>query len=185
MYSLVLALALPIQAQDLDSMLSRGEVVLVESDAQGRVHTVTAMCTVPAPPPEVWALLTGWTQYASWMPKVGEAEVMAAREGEVDVRWELDVPGPDVKYTATFALDPSTWSIQAHQIDGDLAGSTWSWRLEPVPGGTRVTRVSRSTAVADVGIVQQLDDEWHTIELGIYAATPVVELRGVQQALSR
>ena len=69
------------------------------------------------------------------------------------------------------------------QVSGALEGSHWEWRLVPEAGGTRVYRESYSTAVAGNWMLSQFDDSSHTLEIGLNAAAPIVELQALTTAL--
>ena len=99
---------------------------------------------LPAPPSRVWELLTDVERMAGLGPEHAEASWaddrrrVGARFTGVNERWgrRWEVP------CTVVASDPPTafaWEV------GDPASptATWSYRLEPVGGGTRVTQTMR------------------------------------------
>lgn len=174
------------RAEDLPSLLARGPVALVETKADGRVSKVTAIAKVAATPDAVWAKLTAFQDYTAWMPQVVKSDVLSQSDGPpktVVVDWSIAAPGPNIAFTATYTLDEAAHTIDGAWQSGALKGSAWSWRLVADGSGTMVYRESYSAAVADNWLLTQFDDSAHTLELGLNAATPIVEVQALEKAL--
>jgi len=182
MLALALALSVPAHADRLDDLLARGEVVLVEADPDGAVRGVTAVTYVAAPPDAVWARLTDFGAYPTWMPGALQAESRPAGDGAVDVDWVLKVPGPNVKYTGHNDLDRAGWTITQEAISKNLRGSRWVWRLEPAGEGTVVYREAFATQITDNWLLNQLDDYKGMLDIGINVASPVIEVQALARA---
>lgn len=177
---LLVALA---SAASLDGLLARGELSLLETWPDGRLKMATAIGLAPAPVDVVWARLTNWGDYENWMPQVADS-TLASLDGNVAlVDWTLSVVGPNINFRARYTMDATRHVITGEQVSGALSGSTWTWTLEPAPGGTLVQRAVRSNVVETNWIVKQVEDEHHTLDYGINVATGIVELRGLMKAL--
>jgi hypothetical protein len=167
---------------DLPGLLARGPVVLVESNSAGRVTSVTAIDQMVAAPDVVWAKLTNFADYTTWMPQVAQSDVESTTGDTVVVDWSIATPGPNVSFVGSYQLDATARTITGKWVSGALEGSHWEWKLVPDGSGTRVYRTTYSSAVSDNWLLRQFDDPSHTLELGLNAATPVVELMALDKA---
>lgn len=172
------------QAESLDAMLQRGEVTLIETHPDGALKQATAIGLVAAPVEAVWEKLTNFADYPQWMPKVEGVRVTAKSATVFEVAWSLGIAGPNVNYTGRYTLDKASWTIRGTWVAGELEGSRWDWRLEPVSGGTVVYRVVYSNVVGSNWLIEQVVDEDHTLEYGINSATGVIEIQGLKRALA-
>jgi ribosome-associated toxin RatA of RatAB toxin-antitoxin module len=177
--------AAPAGAEELASLLARGPVALVETRADGHVDRVTALAHIDAPPDRVWSTIVDFGSYVAWMPQVEGSTVTSQTDHTTVVDWSIATPGPNVTFTASYALDPVNRTVAGTWVAGALEGSHWDWQLVPDGSGTLVYRTCFSSAVSDNWLLKQFDDSAHTLELGLNAATPIVELKALQQALER
>lgn len=181
---LMLALfARPALADRLDDLLADGPLVQVRDDGKGGVAEVTALIDVHAPVEAVWARVTDFAAYPSWMPGVLETTVRAPSSTSLEVDWILKVPGPNVHYTGTYELDRVRWTVRGRAIGKNLAGSWWTWTLESVsPTLTRIHRTALNTAIQDNWLLNSLGDHKAILELGINTASPIIEVQSVRKA---
>lgn len=184
---LLLFLALPSSAlgAELDDMLARGEVSLVESGPDGKLEQVTTLSRIHAPASEVWAKLVDFDDYRNWMPQVAKSKVVERADATITVDWGIKVPGPNATFRATYDLDEAAHKVTATGVSGAVKGGTWEWLLTDEGETTLVTRTTYASAVIDNWIVRQFDDEAHTLELGLNAASPIIEVRGLKAAVER
>jgi hypothetical protein len=174
----LLALAGP-----LDTMLSRGEVTLVEDNGRGGVEKVTALADIAAPPDRVRAKLVDFDAYPGWMHGSLKAQSTAVGPGIVDVEFLVKAPGPNVRYTARITMDEATRTITAVATGRNLQGSKWIWHLEPLPGGgTRVYREAKAGGIEDNWALDMLGEHKEVILLGVNLASPVIEVRSLEKA---
>lgn len=170
-------------SNDLDTLLRRGDLTLIETQADGRLRQATAIGLLDAPVERVWELLVDFAAYPRWMPKVASAEVRPVSQGVVEVDWAVSIAGPDVRYRSRHELDREAWVIRGEQVSGELAGSRWDWRLEPRGAQTVLYREVYSNVVGSNWLIRQVEDETHTLEYGINAASGIIELQSVRRAL--
>lgn len=168
---------------DLASLLAQGEVNLLETWPDGRLKQVTTIAFMPVPPEKIWGILVDFEHYEEWMPQVEVATESGRTETMVVVDWRIAVVGPDVQLQTRYTMDAATWTIQGNWESGALPGSTWSWRLVPVAGGTRVYRSLRTYAVDSNWVLKQVEDENHTLDYGLNSAVGVIEVRGLRRKL--
>lgn len=180
---MLIALFASVWAGDLDAMLARGEVTLLETHADGRLRQVTAIALVRRPIAEVWARLIDFDTYERWMPGCADATVVSTEGGEVVVDWTVSVLGPDVRFREAMKLDAERHVVDGRWVSGALPGSRWAWRLEARGADTIVRREVHTTVVDSSWLVRQAEDDHHTLEYGINVASGVVELRGLKVAM--
>lgn len=170
------------RAGDLDALLDRGPVALVETGADGAFQRVVVYGDTVAAPEAVWACLTAFETYTEWMPNVARVKETRREEGLVEHDWVLAVPGPNVRFSTRFLLDPPSRTIRGSATSKNLSGSSWTWRLEALPdGGTRIVRTSLSTGITDNWLLEMLGDHKDLLDLGINLASPVVEVEAVRE----
>lgn len=183
MFTLLLALTL---GGELDALLARGEVTLIESKADGHLHQVTNISDIDAPVEVVWAKLADFAAWPGWTPQIEETIVTPISATVFDVEWAIAVVGPAVRFKGRYTLNKPAWTITGVWVEGSLEGSRWTWRLEPRgPSQTRLYRTSFTNAVADNWVLRQVDDENHTLEYGINAASGLVEVKALKVAVER
>lgn len=171
-----LALALLAQTQDpLMPLLSRGPLVLVEQSKDGKFGMATGIVEVNAPPQVVWESLLKMDEWKSFMPKVESSEISNRDDakGEFDVRFVVQVPGPDSDYTIRFTRNDKDMTLTGKWAAGDLKGSKWFWRVQPAPNGK--TLLSQTLQVKNFSaILQNVEDDQQTITLGVNVGSTVV-----------
>jgi hypothetical protein len=93
---------------------------------------------LPTTPGEAWAVLTDWERQADWMLDADRVEVVSTERQGVGVRLAVR--------TRVFGLPAFVEPIEVVGWDppaelrirhGGAVRGEGSWRLEPVPGGTR------------------------------------------------
>lgn len=171
-------LAAPFPAT-LDALLARGPAVSVESDGEGRFEAAVAYVDVEAGVDRVFRVLTDFGSYREFVPRVVGSEAAPA-EGGVRVRWEIDSPGMNTRYTVQYTLDLRAHAVDGRQVDGDLRGSRWRWELaELAPGRTRVRYLSKARNFSRV--LDALEDEQQTVTAGLNVAAAVTLLRALKR----
>lgn len=100
-----------------------------------RDHVATVEARLDASPEEVWAALTDVDAYPAWRRGVERVERLAAGD-ELPAWREV---GSSTMRLGVEARDPGRrWVVRI--LDEDLPfGGTWTYRLEPEGGGTRIT----------------------------------------------
>ena len=175
---LVALLAAP-GVETLAALLARGPVVSVEADAQGRFERAVAYVDVDAPLEAVWASVADFASYRQFVPRVVRSEFRVAIDGP-EVRWEIDSPGINTRYTVRYVFDAAAHAIEGKQVAGDLAGSRWRWELaELAPGRTRIRYASQARNFSRV--LSALEDEAQTVTAGLNVGAAVTLLRALKK----
>lgn len=168
MLTLVAVLSMVQAADPLGPLLERGPMVLIERNANGKFVQATGVVAISAPPEKVWETLVDMGSYKAFVPKV-ETSVILGREeskGQFDVRFVLEVPGPDTDYTIRYVQDPKAMTLEGKWLAGDLKDSRWFWKVEPGPNGK--TLLHHTTQVKNFSaILQNVEDDQQTITVGV------------------
>ena len=100
------------------------------------VHTEIV---IPAPPNEVWAVLTDTARYHEWNPVMVKADG-THREGET-VTYQIREPNGE-QYPIEASVERVVDKQKLNQCGGAPVILTFDhyWELEEVPGGTRVVQ---------------------------------------------
>ncbi len=170
--------AAPARAQDLMALLKKGPLVLVQNDAHGKFDRATAIIDVKAPPDAVWDVVTNFSNYRYFMPKVVKSEVHVDGPNQEDVAYEIDVPISNESYVFHYVLDPQKRTAHGQWLKGDIEGSFCDWRIVPVQGGTLIyyTTASRNYS----SLAQKLEDSQQTITVGINVAAALATVRAIK-----
>jgi ribosome-associated toxin RatA of RatAB toxin-antitoxin module len=166
-------------AETLETLLARGPVVSVEADGTGRFEAALAYVEIAAPIEKVWAVVTDYAAYKEFVPRVVDSDAAPA-EGGVRVRWEIDSPGMNTKYTVQYTLDARAHVVDGRQTGGDLRGSRWHWELaEVAPGRTRIRYLSQARNFSRV--LDALEDEAQTMTAGLNVGAAITLLRALKK----
>jgi ribosome-associated toxin RatA of RatAB toxin-antitoxin module len=178
-----LLLSAPAFADDLGNMLSKGPLVRVETDNNGKLKQATAIIDVNASAETVWKVLNDFESYRFFMPRIEKLEV--TREGNdslLDIK--LNTPLVATRYTNRMSPDPATMTIKVRQVKGDLDGSTYNWKVVSLGDGR--SRIFYSGLVKNYSsIAERFEDDQQTLSIGInvvslIAATKAVKARAEQ-----
>ena len=166
-------------AETLETLLARGPVVSVEADGEGKFHAAVAYVDVETPLERVWSVLTDFASYHEFVPRVAGSDTVAM-DGGLRVKWEIDSPGMNTKYTVQYTLDVRAHAVDGRQVAGDLRGSRWRWELAVVgPNRTRIRFVSKVQSFSRV--LDALEDEAQTITAGLNVGGAVTLLRALKR----
>lgn len=178
MFSLLTLLVLA-QTDSMIPLLQKGQLVLVEQGKDGKFASATGMVLVDAPPEKVWQTLIKMEDFKDFMPKVTTSEVLRREKNEMDVRFVIDVPGPDTDYTIRYTKDDASRTLTGTWKDGDLKGSKWFWKVEATADGK--TMVSQQVAVKNFSsILSSVEDETQTMTVGVNVSSALAAAKGLK-----
>lgn len=110
-------------------------VVLVIGMSIEERHTVTRTATLPHPPAEVWAVIRDFGRAAEWQPGV---ESMERMEGESSETWRMG--GSFGEMPIRVEDEVAGYELVTRIVDDGMPfGGTWTYQLEPVEEGARLT----------------------------------------------
>lgn len=130
-----------VQAQHISdaqlALLKTGKIV--REPIPGDPEAKRAYYLIELSPERVWAVLTDFERWPSFMPLIDETTVTRKDVGRWWVRQDYQVLWRDLQHTAIYDLDPDrgrlAWSLdrEAHH---DIHGSEGDWQLIPIEAGT-------------------------------------------------
>jgi hypothetical protein len=111
-------------------------VVIAVGYSIPRAHSVSRTTALPLPPDAVYAILIDVDRYPSWRPAVKSLQRQPDREGRP--AWTEEVSGMKIPLYFERMERPSL--LMSRIADPSLPfGGTWTYRLEPAPGGSTLT----------------------------------------------
>ena len=120
------------------------------------VSSVTVSGFVPAPPEEVFALISDTRNDPEWCPNVDEAELVNGTDVEVGATFRfhqhLDRGGKRIEFDATVEVvsleeDAIEWNVEDRFQTRNI-----SIAVKPEKGGTRITQTTRASFVKNPGL---------------------------------
>lgn len=170
-------------AQELMALLRKGPVVLVENDSKGKFDQATAVIFVEHSPERVWATVSDVAAYKEFLPRTVRSDVKPLTDTQLDVTFEVEVPGSNTVYTFRYDLDPTAYSAKGRWVKGDIKGSECEWKLVPHRGGTLVyyTAASRNYS----SFAQSLEDDQQTVTIGVNVSAALATVRAVKARIEK
>jgi ribosome-associated toxin RatA of RatAB toxin-antitoxin module len=124
-------------------------------------------------------VLTDFARYKEFVPRVVGSDAVPV-DGGLRVKWEIDSPGMNTKYTVQYTLDARAHAVDGKQVGGDLRGSRWRWELaEVAPGRTRLRFVSKAHNFSR--LLDALEDEAQTVTAGLNVGGAITLLRALKK----
>jgi ribosome-associated toxin RatA of RatAB toxin-antitoxin module len=180
MLTVTLALLLSQASSDtLTPLLMRGPVALVEQTKDGKFQQATAIVLVNATPDQVYVALLDHSKFKNFMPKVLTSEVVKSNAKGFDVRFVIDVPGPDTDYTIRYVRDDAKHVLTGTWLSGDLKDSKWEWKIEPTADGKSL--LSHALKVKNFSsVLTSLEDERQTMTVGVNVSSAIAATTAVK-----
>ena len=111
-------------------------LVIVIGYSLPKGHSVSRTATVALPPDALYALLIDVDRYQSWRPDVKALQRHPDRDGKP--AWTEEMSGMKIPLRFERMEPPSV--LVSRIADPSLPfGGTWTYRIEPAPGGAAVT----------------------------------------------
>jgi len=167
------------QVPALASLLAEGDLVVLESDPQGRLQQIDVLARVEAPAAAVMEILSRPEDFPKLVPSMIRGEILR-QEGTVkDVGWELEIPFKNPEGVNRFH-DERPNQVRYYPTSGTVPWAAWRWQAVPL-GPSACIVVHQTTAdVREVSwVVAQFLDAWPTFEHGAVASTAIVFVRAV------
>jgi ribosome-associated toxin RatA of RatAB toxin-antitoxin module len=169
----------PARAQDLMALLVDGPVIVVKKDARGKFEQATAVIDVKAPPAKVWDVVTNFSAYRYFMPKVEKSEQSSAAPNQLDVAYEIDVPLSNAKYVIHYDLDPVKLTATGHWVKGDLEGTHSLWRIVPYKDETLI--YFTTSTLHFNALAQRFEDSQQTITIGVNVVAALTTVSAIKK----
>jgi len=136
--------------------LRDGEILLDDGSAEAIVgsgsRTTFAAAWIEQPPRQVWAVLTDFERWPSFVPLVTETEITRRDGARAWVHQKYRVVFRNMSHTTVYDLAPRfgrlTWRLDA-DVPHDIASSEGNWQLVPMEDGR--STLLRYRAAMDAG----------------------------------
>ncbi len=92
---------------------------------------------VDATPADLYSVITGYADYAEFLPEIESATVLFRDDDTARVRFVLNFV-KRIAYTLALVEEPPL-AVRWTLVEGDLRVNTGSWSLEPMGTGVRAT----------------------------------------------
>lgn len=179
MLTVVLALVVSQAGDSLTPLLARGPLALVEQTKDGKFSQATAIVLVSAPIEKVYETVLDHARFKDFMPKVLTSEIEKSTSKSFDIRFVIDVPGPDTDYTIRYVRDDAKRTLKGTWVKGDLKDSKWEWRLEATADGK--TLLYHQLAVKNFSsVLTSLEDEQQTMTVGVNISSAIAATQAVK-----
>jgi len=167
---------------DMLPLLERGPLALVEQTKDGKFQQATAIVLVNAPPDRVYLALLDHGKFKEYVPKVLTSDVDKSNAKSFEVRFVIDVPGPDTDYTIKYVRDDAKRVLKGTWAKGDLKDSKWEWRVEPGPDGK--TLLYHQLQVKNFSsVLTSLEDDRQTMTVGVNVGSAIAATTAVKAHL--
>lgn len=173
--------AMKLNAVDLAGLLAEGPVLTVKQSPQGKFMYTSALMQVNAPPEVVWDVILDLDHYKDFMPRVVFSHIQTKSDDgrELTVKFELNVPLVNQRYTLKYSADLEKKVINITHISGDLSGSWWRWKLMPQAKGTLVYYIGATKNYS--AFLQKFEDEQQTVTVGVNVSSVMTVTRTIKQ----
>jgi hypothetical protein len=169
-------------AQNLAEILADGPISQVRYDSRGKFKQAVGITFIKAEPDKVWEVMTNFDRYVEFMPQLVDLKVEKKEGNSVEVFQEVEIPGPNAKYTLRMDLDKATYSMRATYIRGSLKGGSWSYQIKAFNGGSLLYYYCYSMLP---GYVTAIEDESQTMTIGVNVATSVAVVNAFKECVEK
>lgn len=180
MLTVTLAILVSQAPDSLTPYLQRGPMALVEQTKDGKFQQATAIVLVNAAPDRVYEALLDHSKFKNFMPKVLESEIEKSNAKSFDVRFVIDVPGPDTDYTIRYVRDDAKRTLKGTWAKGDLKDSKWEWRVEPTGDGSKALLFHQLQVKNFSSVLTSLEDERQTMTVGVNVSSAIAATTAVK-----
>jgi len=159
--------------------LARGDLLVLESGADGALRQVSLISRVEAAAPTVLEVLAHPEEFPSYIPSMVRCDVTSRQGHESLVAWELEIPFKNPSGVNRY-LDERPRTIRHYPLSGSIPAG--AWRFDAFPIGDQASLLVLTTYAATREIswaVSKFLDAWPTFEHGAVAATAIVLFKAV------
>jgi hypothetical protein len=140
--------------------------------ATPRAHTVSRRMVVRAPLDLVWHTVRDVASYSAWRPELRES---VASMGDDGPEWRESTGRRSLRFGVTVDEPPHRFGSRILDDDLPFTGE-WSWALEPVNDGTRVTITERGEIGNPIFRFLATHMRGHTATIDAYLAALAVRV---------
>ena len=173
-----------IDPNGLKPYLDRGDLALVESDADETTRQLVLLSRIAVPPARVWEAVMNVERYPKFMKTVAKAKVMQRHRGQMVFEWSLDLPVLTLSgVRAMRGKRPHVVEIRG--VRGHFHEARERWELFPINGGkSTLVALYRIVDVKDGGLILKAAVELEpTMDQGLNLAAGFVFINDLRNHL--
>ena len=163
-------------------LLARGELALVESNAEGKASQIVIFSAINAPAEKIYDAITDVENHPKFMKAVVRNKIIKKQGDMFAYEWELDVPVFNLKgVRAMRGKRPEL--IEVRGMSGNFKESRERWELYPLDDGKRtLAAFYRALDVESAGVLlKTMISMEPSMEHGVSLAAGFVHLRDVRR----
>ena len=172
-----------IPVETIARLCARGQVALIESNADGSSRQVVLFGLMPHPPERIFDVLMNVESYPKFLNTIDEIRIVGRRKGLLAYSWTLDLPLFGLKGTRLQrGLRPHR--VESRGRTGHLRGTRERWEFYPVPGGTLVAFYRALDVETGGFLLRTLAELEPSTEAGANLSSGFIHLRGLEHHLA-
>lgn len=165
-------------------LLNRGELALIENDAQGRLRQATVFGKINGTADAARTILRDPTGWPAVLPQVQSTEVTSRTDQEVLFDFELGLPVVNVEGKMKMQF-PAGGNLTMEVPEGDMRGGRWMWEFGAVDGQNIVAYSSRANIARANWLIGRLVQREPLFLHGLSCASNLIALHGLQKNLAQ
>jgi len=174
----------PKELKALAPLLARGQVIVVDSNAKGKMRQVTVIENVRAPFAKVLAAVSTPSNYSKAIRAISEIKVHSAAPKEIFFSWTLGFSVFSI--TSKNRMSSVDQGVTIEGLEGDLAGAVWRWQIVPTtPDNTVVAYHGFADVKRAAMILEATVKREPYLEHGLMAGSNMVMLRAMKRAVEQ
>jgi coenzyme Q-binding protein COQ10 len=171
----------------LTKLMQKGQLLLVEEDASGKLALVTAGILLNAPVDKVWNVVTDYAHYSEFMPSTAACEIVKDDGNVKDIRFKIQfkfsVLSWEVDYVARHEFDPKK-EIKFDLVSskGDKIKKTYgAWQFFDAGNGKTAAFYSVYSDIKNVSwVVRKAFEAEPSMEMSVAASAAVMVLKAIK-----
>jgi len=173
------------RAQELEKLLSKGELVVIERPDESGRQFVTGMVLIEAPIDRVWDVVTDFDHYDDFMPQTNGVKTLKKTGDIVDVDYNLkfrfSIVSTKIHYIMQHKLSRPK-KITAKVLKGDFKNMEADWEFYPAKDGkATVASYRHYSDLTSLGvIVKYLLSEQPQLGTAISVSTSALVVKSVK-----
>lgn len=166
----------------LAPLIARGQVVVVDSNAKGKLRQVTTIESIRAPFGKVLDAVSTPKNYSKFIRAISDVTVHSAAAKEIFFSWTLGFSVFSI--TSKNRMSSVDSGVLLEGLEGDLAGAKWRWQIVPTATDRTVVayhgfaNVKKAAYILDKTVVRE-----PYLEHGLMAGSNMVMLRAMKRAV--
>jgi len=176
-----------IDIKTIELLLKRGQVLIVETNAEGRPKLTTGGILINAPKEKVWDVISDFEQYKEYMPSTENVEVIRREGNTVDAKFHIifkfSVLEYDVSYTNRHVLNAPngyTWEL----LEGDIDDTYGGWELIAIDDSHTAAFYSVYSDIRSIGwVVRKVLESDPSFEVAVNSSTVILVLEKVKERI--